>query len=319
MRLKKSGIPFAFLFLLFFSALYSQQSLLPSGPQDTVSPAPDSLAEVELMQIDGSSRFTLENPNAGDTLSYIITVEWINPRIPFFILPPESLSFSGFRKEAASTDHRKISKIVDGKPTIINKSEFTYKLRAITPGSGKASSARLPYYSALSQEKEYLPIGPHLTDILPARVPVIKKWYFQVILWLLAAGVLFAAVKFLLIWMKQNRNRNRVVKIDFKDELKELKARLQFAESKDLLLQMENISLRFLKQELPKSASGNFDALLKRYLELKGDDNRDNWLRLQQDFELAKFGGGRKESHELLESYRALKTCLHLKEDKDNE
>jgi hypothetical protein len=306
-----------FLFLLQLPC--AQPASPPFSPADTSTAGPDSVPDYELLEIDGSSIFTLEEPHVGDTLSYIITIEWVNPKVPFFVLAPESLTFSGFKKLGVGTDHKKVSRLEDGKPVLKNRSEFSYRLKAITQGSGKATSARLPYYTALSQEKEYLVISSNLIDILPAKVPITKKWYVRVLFWILLIVLLILAIKYSMIWWKEKKKRGLAPKSDFGQEMKEIKSRLQTGESKSVLLQMEDLSKRFLQQELSNKTQHNINTLIQEYLKRNPESHKDEWISLQQDFELAKFGGGHKASHEIIESYRNLKTCLNLKEEQDYE
>ena len=307
------------LFFMLFSLLTAQGTNTPLAIPDSSFPTQEIPSELELLEIDGSSRFTLENPHAGDTLSYIISIEWINPKVPLTVLAPESLLFSGFQKKGVRTEHRKVSNIKDGKPTLSNQSHFIYKLKAITPGTGKASSAKLPYYTALSQDKEYLLISPHLIDILPAKVPLVKRWYLQTIFWILIAFLLVVLVKLFTSYLKSSKSKNKVQKIDFTTEIKTMKSRLTSAEPKALLLQMEQLCIRFLQQECATKNEQHFDTLLKSYEATISPEKNKSWLLLQKDFELAKFGGGQKAQHELLETYKNLKTCLNIKEDDENE
>ena len=68
--------------------------------------------------------------------------------------------------------------------------------------------------------------------------------------------------------------------------MKDLKSRLQTGQPKSVLLQMEEISTRFLRQELPGHDEQNFNSLLESYLKQTGDRNREQWMLLQQDFYL---------------------------------
>ncbi|MFC1586566.1 hypothetical protein ACFL5V_13545, partial [Fibrobacterota bacterium] len=161
-------------------------------------------------------------------------------------------------------------------------------------------------------------ISSHLVDILPARVPFMETWYFKFLFWTFGMALIIAAVKYFLTRRKKRKEGKQSEQVSFAEGVKELKSRLQSAGSKELLLNMETLCTRFLGHELKKSPEGKFESLLEEYLQTH-PQHRDNWLKLRHDFELAKFGGGQKARHEILESYRTLKTCLHLKEENEHE
>jgi len=104
---------FLFAILLICSLIVSQNQILnlvdstPIHMGDTTFSDVLKDAHIEVLNINGSGTFTKERVNVGDTLSYIITVEWENPKIPITVFAPESLTFTGMRKIKASTSHKK--------------------------------------------------------------------------------------------------------------------------------------------------------------------------------------------------------------------
>ena len=67
-------------------------------------------------------------------------------------------------------------------------------------------------------------------------------------------------------------------------------------------------AIRFLRQKTSLS-SDKFDELLVTYL-IQNPEASASWNELQKSFDLAKFGGGKKEQHELQENLKLLSQCI---------
>ncbi len=276
-------------------------------------------SELELLQISGHSKFSKSTVHVGDTLSYSITIEWHNPKVPVMVLAPESLSFDGFVKKSASTDHKKVSTIKEGQMTLTNRTVFTYHLKAQTPGSGRASKTILPYYSAISKEHEYYSISPSLIDILPAKISLQERPFFKLILGLFLIGLISGGV-YLFVKKKSKQTASKPdAGPNYITRLTQLKSRLQTGESKSILMEMEQIAIAFLSEKLNKSADTKLETLLDVYLTNAEASTISDWNKLKEDYELAKFGGGQKARHELTESYHLLKQCLGIKGEDTHE
>lgn len=306
-----------FLLILFAAAVSGQIQSIPLVP-DSNTVTGDTTPETELIDIDASSAFTREAPHVGDTLSYVVTVEWQNPKVPFTVLAPESLIFKGFKKRKVSTQHRKIARMQDGKPELINHSEFKYQLEAALSGTGHASSARLPYFSALSKEKEYFHLASQIVDILPAKTPILQRWYVLALLGLSAALLLWLAVKAVVFRLSSRKKSKKPSAPDFQSEVAALKSRLGNAEPKAILLEMEALCIRYLQHGHKQKDHASFNSLLEAHLIGERADRQSDWRKLERDFELAKFGGGQKAPHEMAETYQTLKTCLQINKKGDN-
>jgi hypothetical protein len=307
-------------FIIFFICIALLSHAVAQGP---FSPAQDSTplpaGQLELVNISGSSHFTVEAPHAGDTLSYIITVEWENPKIPVTVLAPESLSFSGLKKTGASTQHKKIAVQKASGVMLKNSSLFIFNLKALTSGSAKAQSARLPYFSAVSQEREYVYISPSLITVLPAITPISQTITFKLILGLLAVSALMAGVYFVVKRFKQGSKPSAGQTLSFEEEVKDLKSRIQVADSRQLLQEAEKVCVKYLRSRLPGTQLASTDALIDSYLTKYSEEHKTQWQLLKNDFELANFGGGQKVAHELANTIKNIKTCLNIREDENHE
>jgi len=297
-------------FLLAAGATFSQRINTP----DTTNMPLNQNEAVEVFEIDGKGAFTQEEVNVNDTLSYIITIEWTNPKVPITVLAPESLTFAGLKKTKVYTSHKKIAHNRLGQPVVKNKSQFIFNLKAEIAGSGKASSTKLPYFSALRQDKEYVTISPQLINIGPAVTPFFQKGYVRFIFALLGAALLGWVLYLIISRLKAKPRKPQEDNSNLMEKLKDLKSRIGVAESKNIILEMESLATLYLKLKL-KTNQTHFASLLNEYYVLTNDKNKESWQKLVSDFELAKFGGGNKPSHQLMESYKLLNLCINQKEE----
>ncbi len=285
--------------------------------QDTLATIPHSNGtnaspSIDIIDIDAQSYFTVESPEVGDTLSYLITVEWVNPKVPVFVLAPESLSFSGFKKLRVSTKNKKIHQSESGVSTLKNRAEFIYKLQALTIGTGKASSTRLSYYTALSKEKEYLSIAPSLVDIKKARLPFTKTWIFKGIFCVFLLGL---GAWGLIIFLNRKKPLKAKKEDSVLEQMKAIKSRLEIGESRNVILEMEKIAIYYLQEATANKLVNKLDPLLEEYLQNKSASEKEEWKSVSEEFVYAKFGGGKKQAYELKEIYQRLSQCFKLKKD----
>lgn len=292
------------------------------------APASPEGAPVEAVHLDVQGAFTASQARAGDSLDYVLRVEWADAGVPVMVLAPDSLDFPGFKVIGQATVHKKLA-TVSG---IANRTEFIYRLRAHTPGSGKASSLKLRYLSGISRNEEAVYVPTAHLDILPGRTPLLDSlWFRLVAAWfaLAACGALaWAAFRFA---SRKRRGKPADSKPDLRPEVLALKSRLRTATigtheaSKSILLQMEDICIRHLRQELgdaskapgdgSKEAAPRFDPLLDQYLARNGAAEAEPWNGLRDLFRHARFAGGHKEPHELQDAFRTLKKCLKITEE----
>lgn len=276
--------------------------------------------------------FTVPSARVGDSLDYLLSVEWPETGVPVMVLAPDSLDFQGFQVIGQATSHKKLA-TAQG---IGNRSEFVYRLRARTPGSGKASSLKLRYLTGLSQNEQshFVPTA-HL-DIGPAATPLTQSLWFRLLAgWfaLAAAGALaWSAYK---VASRKRKDGRAPSKQDLRPEVLALKGRMRAASlgapgaSKAILEEMESLCIRHLRQELDGGAPGasrtdgaaagngaaaKFDPLLDRYL--AGNPAAEGeWAGMRELFRHARFAGGHKEPHELQDAYRSLRKCLRITEE----
>lgn len=319
----------------------------PAAPGDAAPAAP-----VEVVNLSVQGAFTAASARVGDSLDYVLSVEWPETGLPVVVLAPDSLDFQGFQVIGQAASHKKLAT----SQGIGNRSEFVYRLRARTPGSGKATSLKLRYLTGLSrnEQAQFVPTA-HL-DIGAARTPLAQSLWFRLLAgWfaLAAAGaVAWSAFKFA---SRRREAKRPAARRDLGPEVLALKGRLRTASlgtpgvSQSILQEMESLCIRHLRQELgiadgaapggagaaggtgapggagaPPAAQAKFEPLLDRYLAANGskpasDAASGDWAGLRDLFRHARFAGGHKEPHELQDAYRALKKCLRITEEPGEE
>ncbi|MEO7424424.1 MAG: hypothetical protein ABI036_04505 [Fibrobacteria bacterium] len=317
--------------------------------------APDSNASVpaqpqsprEAVKLSTQGSFSLANPQVGDSLDYTVAVEWEDTGIPVFVLAPDSLDFPGFKLIGQATVHKKLA----AGASVRNHTEFIFRLRAMTQGTGKASAMKVRYLTGLSKQEEALFIPTALTDIGAAPAHLLDMLWFKLLLWLLGLGLAVAAAYAAFRWSLKRKAAKVRVRADLRPEAAALKQRLRSAQnspdaSKAILSEMESLAMRFLKDELAGNGDANlraagrtggqekdaagaalrFDPLLDRYLARTGagiapsaEGGAADWAKLRDLFRHARFAGGYKEPHELQDAFRTFRKCLKLTGDDDHE
>lgn len=309
---------------------------------DPNTPAAQTQSPREAVKLSTQGSFSRANPQVGDSLDYTVAVEWEDTGIPVFVLAPDSLDFPGFKLIGQATVHKKLA----SGESVRNHTEFLFRLRAMTQGTGKATAMKVRYLTGLSKQEEALYIPTTLTDIGAAPVHLLDRLWFKLLLGLAGLGLAVAAAYAAFRWSLRTRAAKVRVRADLKPEVTALKHRLRTAQnspdaSKAILSEMESLATRFLKDESAGSGDGagtdaagaalRFDPLLDRYLARtaagnektaaaqSGEGGAEDWAKLRDLFRHARFAGGYKEPHELQDAFRTFRKCLKLTGDDDHE
>ena len=298
-----------------------------AGPHDPFlappagNPARDSAAAAplrEAVKLSTQGAFSLPSARVGDSLDYVVAVEWEDTQVPVVVLAPDSADFPGFRILGQAAQHKKLA---NGQ-SVRNHTEFIYKLRAAAQGPGKASSLKVRYLTGLSQREEAAFIPSALIDIGPAPVRLLDTLWFKLLLWLVvlgaALGAGWASFRF-----ARKRAEARPRRLDLKPEVEALKARLRMAQnnpetSQAILLEMENLAVRFLREELGGSQQTRFEPLAEAYVSAGREAERPAWAKLKDLFRYARFAGGHKEPHELQDAFRTYRICLKIQGEEES-
>jgi hypothetical protein len=284
----------------------------------------DSAAPMQAaVKLSTQGAFTSQAARVGDSLDYVVSVEWEDTQVPVMVLAPDSVEFPGFKILGQATQH---SKLANGQ-TVRNHTDFIYKLRAASQGPGKAASLKVRYLSGLSQREEAVFVPSALIDIGPAPVRLLDMLWFKLLLWIaiLAAAVAAGWASFRLAARKRMEARPR--RADLRPQVDALKSRLRTVQnnaeaSKAVLMEMEAIATAFLLEELgeTKPASetkpARFESLADAYLSKGGGGatgrEAADWAKLKELFRHARFAGGYKEPHELQDAFKTFRKCLKM-------
>jgi hypothetical protein len=286
-----------------------------SAPQDTATPAAPMREAVKLST---QGAFTAQAPRVGDSLDYVVSVEWEDTQVPVVVLAPDSVDFPGFKLLGQATQHKKLA---NGQ-AVRNHTEFIYKLRAATQGPGKAVSLKVRYLTGLSRQEEAVFVPAALIDVGPAPTHLLDMLWFKVVSWLAILGAAMAAGWAGYKLASRKRAAVRPKRADLKPDMDALKTRLRAAQNnpdagKAILGDMESLAIRFLRDELGDAqAPAKFEPLLEAYLSKGGADAAD-WAKLKELFRHARFAGGYKEPHELQDAFRTLRKCLKLQAEEE--
>ncbi len=320
----------------------------PPGATDTSAQAAAPLQEAVKLSTQGA--FSSPSPKVGDSLDYVVQVEWEDTQVPVIVLAPDSVDFPGFKVIGQATVHKKLASAQE----VRNHTEFIFRLRAQTQGTGKAASMKLRYMTGMSRQEESVFIPTALTDIQAAPVRLFDMVWFKILLWALicaTAGALgMAAYKL----ASRKRAEKTPKREDLKPAVAALKNRLRTAQnspdaSKEILLEMENLSLRFIRGELDaagqsgpishaeakanaagipvaNAAQARFEPMLETYLRTAAPADAgaaggtaQDWAKLKDLFRHARFAGGYKEPHELQDAFRTFRKCLKITGEDDHE
>jgi hypothetical protein len=299
----------------------------PGTVPDTGAKAPPSERQ-EAVKLSAQGAFTNTSPKVGDSLDYVLQVEWQDTQVPVIVLAPDSLSFQGFKILGQATVHKKLASARD----VRNHTEFIYRLRAQTQGSGRATSLKVRYLTGLSRQEEAIFVPTALIDILPAPVHIMDMLWFKLLAGLIllggAATLGMASFKF----ASRKRKTSEPAKPDLRPDVNALKARLRSSAintpeaSKAVLLAMEDLCIRFLRMETKADASqARFEPLLDTYLAGNGANGGtavqelQDWNKLRELFRHARFAGGHKEPHELQDAFKTFKRCLKITGEDEHE
>lgn len=287
----------------------------PSAVPDT-NPAAAPMQEAVRLSTRGA--FSAQAPRVGDSLDYVVSVEWEDTQVPVIILAPDSVDFPGFKILGQATQHKKLA---NGQ-TVRNHTEYQYHLRAQVQGPGKAIALKLRYLTGMSQREEAIFVPSALVDIAPAPVRLLDMLWFKLLLWavILGGALVLAYASFKLASRK--RAAAEPEREDLRPAVEALKSRLRAAQnspdaSKAILLEMEALAMRYLRDNAaPNAAAHKFEPMLDAYLSKPANQTEAaEWAKLKDLFRHARFAGGYKEPHELQDAFRTFRKCIKMTGD----
>lgn len=271
------------------------------------------------LRLSASGAFDAASAHAGDTVRYRVRVEWEDVPAAVMLLPMDRLETPGFLPAGGSVLHRKT--ITGGKS--LNVTEYAYLLVAREAGTARVAPFALRYRNGLTGRDESVNVPGAALEIAPARAPLARRplvWILAVLAFLSLAGFGLRALR----RARKSRLGPRAeppspAESPLDAEIAALRKRCETADARAWAADAERLCTRFLCERLGVTRPENvrFEAALDQYLARRrgiGPGAEESWAALRELFHEARYAGGRREPHALLEACRHLKTCLHPSE-----
>lgn len=241
----------------------------------------------------------------GDTFEFPVTVSWSVQGSALLVVPTGSANAKGLTQVGVSQESARSVK--DGKE--IASITFTYKIAAQDTGNLHVPALRFEIPTQMGQP---LDLRSESVDVrvnepfnpLPIVVGLV------VALLVLCAG----------LWRAKRRAAARkavAARNAAQDALREkmmvLKQRVNTADSREWLLELESICKEFVAGKFPELAEGtadavNLDALVK-------DGKLEGWESLVEEFAHARYGGVKRDGFENRETWKAAMKLMGVSEE----
>ena len=279
------------------SAAVAQDSAAP----EMVMPTPEQLG----ISIVSGPQGGMPAITVGDTFEFPVTVSWSVQGSALLVVPTGSANAKGLTQVGVSQESARSVK--DGKE--IASITFTYKIAAQDTGNLHVPALRFEIPTQMGQP---LDLRSESVDVrvnepfnpLPIVVGLV------VALLVLCAG----------LWRAKRRAAARkavAARNAAQDALREkmmvLKQRVNTADSREWLLELESICKEFVAGKFPELAEGtadavNLDALVK-------DGQLEGWESLVEEFAHARYGGGKRDGFENRETWKAAMKLMGVSEE----
>ena len=280
------------------------------------SGAVDSVAEVAMptpeqlgISIVSGPEGGLPAVTVGDTFEFPVTVSWSVQGSALLVVPTGSANAKGLTQVGVSQESARSVK--DGAE--IASITFTYKIVAEDTGSLNVPALRFEIPTQVGRpldlRSESVPVRVNEPfNPLPIVVGIV------VALCVLCAG----------LWRARRRASARAAaaaRNAAQDALREqmmvLKQRVNTADSREWLLELESVCKGYVARRLgiadgaldaSAASAANLDALVK-------DGQLEGWETLVQEFAHARYGGGKRDSFENKETWKAAMRLMGVEEE----
>ena len=274
-------------------------TLIENGAVDSIAPE-QVLPSPEQLGISVSSG-PVPALTLGDTFDYQVTVSWSVQGSSLLVVPVSSATAKGLTQLGMSQESARSVK--DGAE--VASITFTYKLKAQDTGNLNIPALRFEIPTALGSS----------IDLRSESVPVRVDAPFNPLP--LAVGAVVAVCVLLAgLWRTRRRAAARAAEAAKSaaeqalcERMAVLKQRVNVADSREWLLELEEACKEFVQEKLGLAAAGvNLDALVK-------DGKLEGWESLVEEFAHARYGGGQRDGFQNLETWKAAMRLMDIKED----
>jgi len=241
----------------------------------------------------------------GDTFEFPVMVSWSVQGSALLVVPTGSANAKGLTQVGLSQESARSVK--DGKE--VASITFTYKIAAQDTGNLHVPALRFEIPTQVGQP---LDLRSESVDVrvdepfnpLPIVVGIV------VALLVLCAGLWRAKRRAAVREAVAARNAAQNA---LREKMMVLKQRVNTADSREWLLELESICKEFVAGKFPELAEGtadavNLDALVK-------DGKLEGWESLVEEFAHARYGGGKRDGFENRETWKAAMKLMGVSEE----
>lgn len=270
-----------------------------SAAPEMVMPTPEQLG----ISIVSGPQGGMPAVTVGDTFEFPVTVSWSVQGSALLVVPTGSANAKGLTQVGVSQESARSVK--DGKE--IASITFTYKIAAQDTGNLHVPAMRFEIPTQMGQP---LDLRSESVDVrvnepfnpLPIVVGLV------VALLVLCAG----------LWRAKRRAAARAAiaaRNAAQDALREkmvvLKQRVNTADSREWLLELESICKEYVAEKFGLAASAvNLDTMVK-------DGQLEGWESLVEEFAHARYGGGKRDGFENKETWKGAMKLMGVSEDEE--
>ena len=270
-----------------------------SAAPEMVMPTPEQLG----ISIVSGPQGGMPAVTVGDTFEFPVTVSWSVQGSALLVVPTGSANAKGLTQVGVSQESARSVK--DGKE--IASITFTYKIAAQDTGNLHVPALRFEIPTQMGQP---LDLRSESVDVrvnepfnpLPIVVGLV------VALLVLCAG----------LWRAKRSAAAReavAARNAAQDALREkmvvLKQRVNTADSREWLLELESICKEYVAEKFGLAASAvNLDTLVK-------DGKLEGWESLVEEFAHARYGGGKRDGFENKETWKGAMKLMGIVEDEE--
>jgi len=278
-----------------------------SAATDSVVPAP----EIELpspeqlgITITSGPEGGLPAITVGDTFDFPVTVSWGVQGSALLVVPTASANAKGLTQVGMSQESARSVK--DGKE--VASITFTYKIVAEDTGSLNVPAMRFEIPTQVGRP----------LDLRSESVPVRVNEPFNPLP--IAVGLVVAVCVLLAgLWRAKRRASTRAAvaaqnaaQEALRQKMLVLKQRVNSADSREWLLELESICKEYIAAKFPELAEGpsavNLDAMVK-------EGKLEGWEALVEEFAHARYGGGKRDGFENKETWKAAMNLMGISEE----
>ena len=272
-----------------------------SAAPEMVMPTPEQLG----ISIVSGPQGGMPAVTVGDTFEFPVTVSWSVQGSALLVVPTGSANAKGLTQVGLSQESARSVK--DGKE--VASITFTYKIAAQDTGNLHVPALRFEIPTQVGQPLDLRSESVDVRVNEPFNpLPIVVGIVVAVLV--LCAGLWRAKRRAAVREAVAARNAAQNA---LREKMMVLKQRVNTADSREWLLELESICKEFVAGKFPELAEGtadavNLDALVK-------DGQLEGWESLVEEFAHARYGGGKRDGFENRETWKAAMKLMGVSEE----